>query len=115
MGVYSGRHWESGAFTYAQNTGGNHGPVRAEGHLFLYADGTAYIPVGTTCYAWVHQSAELVEETLHSLEASPFNKIRMRYGLPQAYPVFQGSLFPATAEPPPATVGAGRVKPRTAG
>jgi hypothetical protein len=68
---------ESGTFNCVLNTGLNHGPVRAEGHHFRYADGSAYIPVGTTCYAWVHQTAELVAETLQTLEVSPFNKVRM--------------------------------------
>ena len=41
-----------------------------------YADGTPYHQFGTTCYAWVHQPRELQEQTLKTLAASPFNKIR---------------------------------------
>ncbi len=41
-----------------------------------YADGTPYHQFGTTCYAWVHQTRELQEQTLKTLAASPFNKIR---------------------------------------
>ena len=32
--------------------------------------------IGTTCYAWAHQTRELQEQTLNTLAASPFNKIR---------------------------------------
>ena len=57
---------------------GNHGPVRvAKRYHFAYADGTPYIPFGTTCYAWVHQTDSLVEQTLETLAQSPFNKLRM--------------------------------------
>ena len=41
-----------------------------------YADGTPYHQFGTTCYAWTHQPGELQEQTLKTLAASPFNKIR---------------------------------------
>ena len=41
-----------------------------------YADGTPYHQFGTTCYAWVHQTQELQQQTLKTLAASPFNKIR---------------------------------------
>jgi len=44
---------------------------------FGYADGTPFYPVGTTCYAWVHQPEELVKQTLQSLAETKFNKIRM--------------------------------------
>jgi Domain of unknown function (DUF5060)/Protein of unknown function (DUF4038)/Domain of unknown function (DUF5605) len=55
-----------------------HGPVRvANTHHFAYADGTAFFPFGTTCYAWVHQSEALQEQTLATLKTAPFNKIRM--------------------------------------
>lgn len=57
---------------------GNHGPVTIRNtHHFGYADGTAYYPFGTTCYAWTHQTPELEEQTLATLKNSPFNKIRM--------------------------------------
>ncbi|MGW8949516.1 DUF5060 domain-containing protein [Streptomyces sp. NPDC055709] len=58
---------------------GNHGPVRVSGaHGFRYADGTAYLPFGTTCYHWTHDQDERRERhTLEALAASPFNKIRM--------------------------------------
>ncbi|WP_432519233.1 DUF5605 domain-containing protein [Kineococcus sp. SYSU DK006] len=58
--------------------GAGRGPVRvAERHHFRYADGSRYLPVGTTCYAWTHQEEELQELTLRTLAASPFTKVRM--------------------------------------
>ena len=56
---------------------GKHGPVRAVGTHFEYADGTIFRPFGTTVYALASQEDALVEETLASLKASPFNKVRM--------------------------------------
>jgi hypothetical protein len=57
---------------------GFHGPVYViDKFHFAYADGTPYHQVGTTCYAWVHQEDALVEQTLLTLAASPFNKLRM--------------------------------------
>ena len=44
---------------------------------FAYADGTPYFPFGTTCYAWVHQSEQMQEQTLKTLASAPFNKMRM--------------------------------------
>lgn len=56
----------------------NRGPVGVRDELhFEYADGGAYLPFGTTCYAWIHQEEELREATLRTLAASPFNKLRM--------------------------------------
>ena len=55
----------------------NHGPVEVFDTYYLrYTDGTPYHQFGTTCYAWVHQTPELQEQTLKTLAASPFNKIR---------------------------------------
>ncbi len=55
-----------------------HGPLRvANTHHFAYADGTAFFPFGTTCYAWAHQSETLQEQTLATLKTAPFNKLRM--------------------------------------
>lgn len=56
----------------------NHGPVGVRGtHAFRYADGTPYWPVGTTAYAWIHMPADVQQQTLASLEAARFNKLRM--------------------------------------
>ena len=54
-----------------------HGPVRVDGCHFRYDDGSRYIPVGTTCYAWVHQLPEVIADTLETLKTAPFNKMRM--------------------------------------
>lgn len=90
-----------GVFQCAEPSAGNHGPVRVHNTFhFAYEDGTPYLPIGTTCYAWTHQADELEEQTLKTLEASPFNKIRMCV-FPKsylfntnepAYDAFEGSL-----------------------
>lgn len=54
-----------------------HGPVYADGTHFKYADGRWFHPFGTTVYALVHQNADLIGQTLQTLESSPFNKVRM--------------------------------------
>lgn len=66
-----------GAFSVLGNDPSNHGIVRVFNKFHMaYEDGTRYIPSGTTCYVWEMQSRELQEETLISLQESPFNKIR---------------------------------------
>jgi len=68
---------KSGNFTATNASGDNHGPIEVFKTFYLrYADGTPYHQYGTTCYAWVHQPRELEEQTLKTLAASPFNKIR---------------------------------------
>lgn len=54
-----------------------HGRVLASGRAFSYEDGHPYYPVGTTAYAWVHMTPEVQEQTVHSLSAAQFNKVRM--------------------------------------
>ena len=57
---------------------GSPGVVRvADTFHFAYDDGNPYAPVGTTSYAWIHQGPELEQQTLASLAAGPFNKLRM--------------------------------------
>lgn len=90
-----------GRFLCTERREGVHGPVRvAHTYHFAYADGTRYLPIGTTCYAWTHQGDELEENTLSSLRDSPFNKLRMcvfpkfydfNRNEPPCYP-FEGSL-----------------------
>ena len=68
---------KSGEFTVAPPSQGNHGPVSvANTYHFAYADGTSYKELGTTCYVWQLQDEALQEQTLKTLAASPFNKIR---------------------------------------
>jgi len=82
-----------GRFLCVSPSAGNHGPVRVKNtYHFAYENGTIYHPVGTTCYAWTHQGADLEEQTLASLKASPFNKLRMC--------VFPKSYLYNTNEPP---------------
>jgi len=67
---------------------------------FAYEDGTPYFPVGTTCYAWIHQGEELEKQTLETLKKTPFNKLRFcvfpkHYLFNENEPVyhpFEGSL-----------------------
>ncbi|MGD0652293.1 MAG: DUF5060 domain-containing protein [Verrucomicrobiia bacterium] len=69
---------KTGGFTVTAPATGNHGPVHVTNtYHFAYADGTPYRPIGTTSYNWHHMADELEEETLASLAASPFNKVRM--------------------------------------
>lgn len=66
-----------GAFTCAAPGPNNHGPARVtDSYHFAYADGTPYLPVGTTCYVWNLQGEALERKTLETLKGSPFNKIR---------------------------------------
>jgi len=69
---------KSGDFTVTPPSPDNHGPVRvAHTFHFAYADGKPFKELGTTCYAWIHQPEPLEEQTLKTLAASPFNKLRM--------------------------------------
>jgi hypothetical protein len=80
----------------------NHGLVRVHNTFhFIYADGTPYNQVGTTCYAWTHQGNQIEEQTLTALKESAFNKVRMcifpkRY----AYNGCEPSLYPFEGTPP---------------
>ncbi len=68
---------KTGEFTVTKPSANNHGPVRVTNMFhFAYADGTPYKQLGTTCYVWTHQPEESQEQTLKTLAASPFNKIR---------------------------------------
>ncbi len=69
---------QTGSFVCVSPSSGNHGPVRVRNTFhFVYEDGSPYVQIGTTCYAWAHQGDDLEAQTLKTLEASPFNKIRM--------------------------------------
>jgi hypothetical protein len=80
----------------------NHGPVRVHDTFhFAYADGTPFHELGTTCYTWIHRPAVLQEQTLKTLAASPFNKLRMCV-FPQAHNVrmMPPPRFPFAGTPP---------------
>ena len=54
------------------------GPVRvADEFAFAHANGEPFVPVGTTAYAWTHQTDELEAATLETLQSSAFTKVRM--------------------------------------
>ncbi|MFH8249011.1 DUF5605 domain-containing protein [Microbacterium sp. B2969] len=57
--------------------GEERGAVHADGMHFAYADGTPFVPMGTTSYAWTHQEQERQEQTLAALSKTSFNKLRM--------------------------------------
>ena len=68
----------SGTYICCEPEPDAHGPVRVRGQFhFAHADGTAFFPFGTTCYAWTHQPLALQEQTLGTLASASFNKIRM--------------------------------------
>jgi hypothetical protein len=68
----------SGTVTALAPRLGDHGPLHvAGGYHFAHADGTPFRQVGTTAYAWAQQSDALCDQTLATLKASPFNKVRM--------------------------------------
>ncbi|MHC4176009.1 MAG: DUF5060 domain-containing protein [Planctomycetota bacterium] len=93
---------KTGEFLVTKPSAGNHGPVQVRNTFhFAYADGTPFKQVGTTCYAWIHQSRALQAQTLKTLAASPFNKIRMcvfpkRYSWNENEP----PLYPFAGTPP---------------
>jgi Domain of unknown function (DUF5060)/Domain of unknown function (DUF5605)/Protein of unknown function (DUF4038) len=93
---------KTGEFAVTKPSVNNHGPVHVTNTFhFAYADGTPYKQLGTTCYAWTHQPNELQEQTLKTLAASPFNKIRFcvfpkRYQWNTNEPV----LYPFEGAPP---------------
>ncbi|HEY0947022.1 MAG TPA: DUF5060 domain-containing protein [Opitutaceae bacterium] len=94
-------HQQRGEFTVHAPSPGNHGPVRVhETYHFAYADGTAYRPFGTTCYTWTHRPEWIEEQTLRTLAASPFNKLRMCV-FPQSHAVkaMPPPRFPFEGEP----------------
>ena len=67
---------KTGGFTCIE--GGNKGPVRvANVHHFAHADGTRFYPFGTTVYEWAFRPEPSKLQTLETLKASPFNKVRM--------------------------------------
>lgn len=56
---------------------GHGGIVRADGCHFRRDDGSWFYPLGTTVYALLHQPQALFDQTMQSLEAAPFNKVRL--------------------------------------
>jgi hypothetical protein len=93
---------KAGSFMVRAAGVGNHGPVRVKDQYhFVYADGTVYRELGTTCYAWTSQPAALEEQTLKTLAGAPFNKMRMCV-FPKWYHYNQNEppLYPFAGEAP---------------
>mmetsp|Transcript_30567 Transcript_30567/g.70088 ORF Transcript_30567/g.70088 Transcript_30567/m.70088 type:complete len:161 (-) Transcript_30567:83-565(-) len=94
-----------GDFEVGKARDGDHGPVRAQGTHFVHADGTEHFSVGTTSYAWIHQSLSLRRQTLETLagRGSAFNKLRMTI-FPKWYVYNQrepsSGLYPFVGKPP---------------
>ncbi len=56
--------------------GVHHGVVKPDHTALRYEDGTICRTFGTTVYAMMHQPKELISQTVETMVASPFNKIR---------------------------------------
>ena len=56
---------------------GQHGVVRRDGLHFKFDDGSRFQPFGTTVYALLHQDRQLIDQTMTTLAAAPFNKVRL--------------------------------------
>jgi len=67
----------TGGFMCVRPETGSHGVARVHGSHFIYDDGTPLYPIGTTCYAWIHQPEALRRQTLETLKSTRFKKIRM--------------------------------------
>ena len=77
---------------------GDRGPVVSKGSGLYYADFTPHVSVGTTCYQWASKGFDMQAQTLETLKASPFNKIRMTtfpkwYIFNRANPVETGAPY----------------------
>ena len=88
----------TGTFNCSPPSPANHGPVGiAKRHHFSYADGTPFLPMGTTAYAWVHRPEEVRSKSLESFARYGFNKIRMLV-FPKQYG--DGKLVDISYQPP---------------
>jgi len=69
---------KTGQFICIPPSAANHGPVRVSNTFhFAYTDGTPFVCMGTTCYAWAHEPEAIEDQTLATLRDSPFDKVRM--------------------------------------
>jgi hypothetical protein len=92
---------KTGTFDVTAATGSNHGPVRVHDTFhFAYADGTPYRPIGTTIYNWIYRPQPQQEQTLTTLAASPFNKVRMLVLPTNGSPRPPAVPFPFAGTPP---------------
>jgi hypothetical protein len=96
----AGLRGRTGRFDVVQAAAGNHGPVSVRNTFhFGYADGSPFWQVGTTSYAWTHQSDALQEQTLRTLAQAPFNKLRMAV-FPNNDDALANQRFPFPGKPP---------------
>ncbi|MEO7580548.1 MAG: DUF5060 domain-containing protein, partial [Massilia sp.] len=93
---------KTGSVTVTPAGPGNHGPVGVDRQFhFAYADGEPFRQIGSTSLAWTQQGDALAQQTLDTLAASPFNKLRMA-----VLPVHDEdsrnapALFPFAGRPP---------------
>ena len=92
-----------GSFLVTPPGKGDHGPVRVhDTYHFAYADGTPFFPIGTTCYNWLDAPESVQKETLKTLAASPFNKVRMLVTEQPAFyrNKYEPPLWPFVGKPP---------------
>lgn len=69
---------QKGAFVCVSPSARNHGPVKIVNTYYLeFSDGTPFYSVGTTAYQWTSVKQSIQEQTLETLQNSPFNKMRM--------------------------------------
>jgi hypothetical protein len=69
---------KTGSFIVTPAVKGNHGPVHVRNtYHFAYVDGTPFKQMGTTIYNWLDAPEDVQEQTLKTLAASPFNKVRV--------------------------------------
>jgi hypothetical protein len=93
---------KAGEFIVTKPSAKNRGPVHVTNTFhFAYAGGKPFKQIGTTCYAWIHQADALEEQTLKTLAASPFNKIRFCI-FPKRYDwnTNEPALYPFEGTPP---------------
>ena len=87
-------HGREGRFEAVAPSAGNHGPVAVQGRYhFAHADGTPFRQIGTTSYGWTHQPDAKRRQTLETLRASPFNKLRLLV-FPNATITTNEAVFP---------------------
>lgn len=90
---------KTGGFRCTAATAGNHGPVGvAHQFHFAHADGTAYFPFGTTCYAYGFIDEPVAKLTVDEMKRSGFNKMRFCL-LPKPIPGRSFAPMPFAALP----------------
>ena len=78
---------QTGASGAKAPAAGSHGPVHVANQFhFAYADGTAYLPFGTTSYAWTHQPLEVAGRNAEDAVDRAFQQ-DPHGGVPQGLPV----------------------------